>query len=92
MSEQTTAKVVSLNGAPIPNTADPEIVEALEQLLEQARRGEITAIGYVVVRPAATMTGWIAEGMHKFSLHSGAALLLHRVSTKIDAIGFDTGD
>lgn len=85
------SKVVSLKGAPLPDTADPDVIEGLEKLLEEARRGEIVAFGYAVVRPSSQATGWRGgEGVNKFMLHSAAALLTHRLVENIDANGFDT--
>jgi hypothetical protein len=46
------AKVVGLNGDPLlSNGADPRIIEALEELTDWARKGEIIGIGIVIVRP-----------------------------------------
>lgn len=85
------SKVVSFKGTPIPGTAHPDVIEGLEKLLEEARRGEIVAFGYAVVRPSSQATGWRGgEDMNKFLLHSAAALLTHRLVENIDAIGYDT--
>lgn len=83
-------EVVSLRGTPLPNTANPDVIEGLEMLLEEAKRGEIVALGYAVVRPASQSTGWRGgEDVNKFLLHSAAALLTHRLVELIDSIGHD---
>ena len=46
-------RVVGLRArtAPLSNGAEPEVIEALERLLEDARRGVIVAFAAVLVRP-----------------------------------------
>lgn len=49
------ATVVSLTGAPVEahdgNVVSAEVVEKLEELLADAKRGDIRAIGVAIVRP-----------------------------------------
>jgi len=83
--------VVSLKGAPIPGVANPDVIEMLERLLEEAKRGEIVALGYALVGPASQRTGWRGgDNQNKFLLHSAARLLEHRIMKMIDEIGYDT--
>lgn len=50
------AKVVSLNGEPIDvdemdGAVEPQVVEALESLLDRAQQGEIVAIAAIIIEP-----------------------------------------
>lgn len=60
------AEVVSLSGAPVDarsgNVVVPEIVEKLSELLEQAKLGDIRAIGVAIVRPGYTTSTMYSAG------------------------------
>jgi hypothetical protein len=85
-------KVVSFKGNLVPDTASPDVIECIEKLLAQAKRGEIVAIGYAAVRPASNSTGWQGGGAHAelLLLHSAAGILAHRLALAVDKDGIDT--
>lgn len=55
--------VVGLRNAMVPSEpkSDPEVVEALEKLLEQARAGEITGFAFCLLH-VGDLTSWDTEG------------------------------
>lgn len=75
------AKVVGLRGgsaAPMGNGAEPDIIAVLERTLEQARRGELRAVGLVLVKGNLEI-GTIARnpGGHRHLLVAGCSYLQH---------------
>jgi len=60
------SKVISLHGGPVgpagpsvPGGPDEEIIQVLEELLERAKTGEVSAIAYAYVLPDHALgTGW----------------------------------
>ena len=56
------AKVISLSREPLRASVrvEPQVIEALEDLLVEARRGEIIAGAIVLVRPNATLCSAIS--------------------------------
>lgn len=74
-----TNNIVSIGGAIVPGTPEPEVVQILENLLAAAKRGEVIGLGVVTVSPEHTvMTSWTgALGTH-FQLGYGVALLASR--------------
>ena len=69
-------------GRLLPGDVDPDIVQLCENLLEQARRGEIGAIAYAAVRAddQAFKTDWEGGGYYDLSLQAGVSILFHRVT------------
>ena len=57
------AEILSISGKAAPFSADP-LVEALEQLVREARAGEISCFGVALV----TSTGWVSTVVAKSSL------------------------
>jgi len=53
------AKVVSFNSGPLPNEPVPEIVAALERLLEEARSGVLRTFAFGCTKANGELsTGW----------------------------------
>lgn len=58
----------------LPGEADAELVEALENLLDRAKRGEITGLAWAGCSPNdSTFSGWQGAGGTMF--HIGASIL-----------------
>jgi hypothetical protein len=80
------ANVVSLHGD-IPPGVGPnaDAVEMLRRYLEQAERGEVSAVAIAAVRPNdATSTAWSSvPGECKYGLHSAAVRLAHEITTML---------
>lgn len=71
--------VHKLTGHLLPGEADAELVEALESLVERAKRGEIKAAAWVgVTGNDHLVTGWNGAGGTIFSLGSGIMCLQSR--------------
>ena len=75
------AKVVAIGGASVPQAtgaADPAVIDALREALDQAERGEIVAIGLIKVRPSGHVGfGWQCPGMGGHMLIAGCEYLKH---------------
>ena len=62
----------------------PEVVEALEHYLEQAKRGEISAVGIALVRPnRAVAVNWVEGNAPANLMVAAASILNHRVQTRL---------
>jgi hypothetical protein len=74
-----------LPGVVIPGNADPEIQEAVENLLSRVRSGDVVALGYVeVYRDGKVAIGHINKtNFHE--LNSGAAWLAHSIVSRGEA-------
>lgn len=60
----------------------PDVIRLLEDILEQARRGEVVSLGIVTVNPAGTYTtGWECANGTRFALFAGAHNLTNRLSS-----------
>lgn len=80
-------KVVSLHGGPIgpagpsePSAPDELVIAVLEELLERAKAGEISAIAYAYLLPEYTLgTGWAGAetGGNGISLGFAVSALQH---------------
>lgn len=67
-----------------PGEPDPEIVERLEQLLELAKAGELTAIAYTCCHVDQTFgTGWIGGHGTRDKLNLGITVLGHRYTEAV---------
>ena len=70
------AEVVSLHGDVREGDPDPEIVEKLETLLEEARAGQLTGLAYAVTRPGGAVgTAWTGQYGTTFSLGGAISML-----------------
>lgn len=75
------AKVIGMRGgasAPLGNGAEPDIIAALEAALDQARRGELRAVGLVLVKGNLEI-GTVARNPcgHRHLLVAGCSYLQH---------------
>lgn len=60
---------------------DKDLVEALEDLLSQAKKGDLKAMAWVNVGPLGVVgTGWVDRDGVYHLLCSGCAVLLHRIT------------
>lgn len=59
---------------------DQDLIADIEQLLEEAKRGEVIAFAYAITKPDGTVaTGWVGHGNGaRHSLYAGVNLLSHR--------------
>ncbi|MBS7703307.1 hypothetical protein [Chelatococcus asaccharovorans] len=72
------ADIVPIRGMEVrpAGEPDPEMVQILEKLLAQARRGEIAAIGYAVVAPNTEIaTGWLGLSGTRYTLGGAIGML-----------------
>lgn len=79
------ADVVALRGsaAVAQGQSEPEVVEALEDYLERAKRGEIVALCLVGVSPAGNVVTAYRNPSHWLHhMTSGAATLLYRLNAE----------
>lgn len=75
-SPEAGGSVCALFGGAPAGEADAEIIERLEELLEQARRGEIACIAYAYADPGKTKkTGWIGQQGTTDTLGASVSLL-----------------
>ena len=73
-------KVVGLRNRPAPecNGAEPSVIEAIEELLARARRGEIVAIAATVVEPNGDAGTLVRNPSgHRHRLVAAVTYLLH---------------
>jgi hypothetical protein len=63
-----------------PHTANPDVVEALETLLEQARAGEIIAIAYVADARTTVPHGYPGYWRDRFALMGQLLHLANHIS------------
>lgn len=81
-----TEKIVSIRGAVVPDTAVPDVVEALESLLERAKKGEIISVAYAASRPNGTfINGWTKEPEGSgWILWAGISQMAHRYQKVVE--------
>ena len=72
------SKVVAFQGNIIPGEANPDIVDELERLLDEARSGELQAIAYCTVSGDAKGTGWPGNAGKSDALGVAVAMLSWR--------------
>lgn len=73
------SEVVSIHGHSVPGEPEPGVVEALEYLLERAKRGDLTAVAYATVAlSGAQATGWAGGSGTRHPLASTIMMLNHR--------------
>lgn len=80
------AEIVPFEDDPVQRSADG-VVEALERTLDEARAGLLVAVGIVVVKRGDVIGTEFVHEDARWALHSGAALLAHRVLTYDDGNG-----
>lgn len=72
-------KVISINGGVIHGEPNPKVVALLEEVLEQARKGEITAVAIATLAPDGCADSNWAHQAEYFSLIGAVARLQHRL-------------
>ena len=71
-----TGKIHKLTSVPLPGEVDAELVAELDELLAQAKRGEVIAAAWVVYRPNDTLAhGWSGAGGTRFQIGAGIMAL-----------------
>lgn len=75
------AEVATLFGGAPRGQPDPDIIERIEELLEEAKAGEISGIAYAVHTPGDDKkTGWIGQQGTSDAIHAAITLLAHTYS------------
>lgn len=78
MSGDMATKVTALFDDVVPGHADEQIVERLEELLAQAKAGEVVGLGFAVVfNSRASATWWRAASWE--SIAAAVGTLHHRI-------------
>jgi hypothetical protein len=78
------AKVVAFHGGAVAGEPSREIVETLSDLLERAKRGEISAIAYATIAPSGSCgTGWDGIQGTRNPLSSVIMMLQHRYAAAL---------
>lgn len=75
--------VVVMGGGPQPGEPDPDVIAILERLLEQARAGNMRAIGYAAVYGQSMATGWAGGAGTRDTLASSIMILGHRYAAAL---------
>lgn len=75
-----TAEVVGLHGdvAPTEPVVKPDVVEALETLLAQARAGEVIGLHVIALHPG-DLTDWVCAGRNTRGMIGAAMLMYYEV-------------
>lgn len=74
------SRVHVLPGSPVPGYEPvPEVVEHLEELLAQAKRGEVRALAVVSVEPDGGVNSRSTTQGHFWKLLGGLTVLQHRM-------------
>lgn len=75
------SKVVAFRDTVLAGDPNPDIVETLERLLEQARSGELRGIAYAACKVGdVTATGWDGSDGSRHPLSTAIAVLNSRYS------------
>ena len=77
MSDESARRVVSLTGEPVRGFACADIVHELEELLSQAKRGEIDGLAFALSRPNDTISTRVLYGSAGFRLLAAVGILHH---------------
>ena len=73
------AEIKAIHGGHVPGQPCEAIVETLERMLAEAKRGDITAIAYATVRGNGVIgTGWDGEDGARYPVASAVMMLHHR--------------
>lgn len=76
--------VVAFKGSIPPGQPNPDMVETLEGLLEQAKSGELRGIAYATIRTGdVTGTGWEGSDGSRHWLSSAILMLHHRYAAAL---------
>lgn len=77
------SKVVAIHGHTIKGAPNPDVIEELERLLEDARRGDLEAIAYCTVYPDSKGTGWAGGSGTRDAVAAAIMMLQHRYAAAI---------
>ena len=78
------AEIKTIHGGRIPGEPSAIVIETLERLLADARRGEVIGFAYAIVRPNGEQaTGWDGEGGSRHTVASAIMMLNHRYATAL---------
>lgn len=73
------SKVVPFSGSIVPGEPDPDIIEVVEDLLDEAKSGKLRGIAFGAVKTGnALSTGWVGSDGTRDSLSTSVTLLHHR--------------
>ena len=80
------SNIVAINSAVVPEgQPNPEIIERLESLLEDARAGDIRAISYVAVRSDYCARSWFyAQPLFGTTLLGWLCRLKHSLTESVE--------
>lgn len=81
------SKVVVIGGGPQPNEPDPDLIKILHQLLEQAKAGNLRAIGYAAVYSQSVGSGWVGGIGTRDFLSTAIMMLNHRYAVGVAESG-----
>lgn len=75
-------KVVPFSGVIVPGEADPDIIDLMEEMLEDAKSGQLRGIAFATVRMGNVLgSGWV--GSDRDSMATSVMLLHHRFAATI---------
>ena len=78
------SNIKPLFGGPIPGEVDPDLVEELQGLLDDAKSGALLAIGYCTVRSSDEIgTGWVGCAGTNDKLSTAIMMMTHRYSAAL---------
>lgn len=78
------SEVLTVHGGRVPGAANPDLVETLERLLDEARSGRLVALGYATVSEGAGPeagsygTGWQGGAGTRYKLGCAVSWLAQR--------------
>lgn len=73
--------VLTFGKTVLPGEANPDIVEILEKLLEEAKSGELRGLAYCTVKLNNVLgTGWAGSDGTRYLLGAATGMLAHRYS------------
>ena len=84
-----TAEIKTIFGGRRPGEPSTQLIEELELLLAEARRGELIGIAYASARESGepgnpiTGTGWVGEAGTRHALGSTIGMLQHRYTAAL---------
>ena len=77
------SQVIVFKNNIVPGEADPMIVEELERLLEDAKRGDLRALGFCTVYADSKGTGWAGMAGTSDQLGMAMSMLSHRYTAQV---------
>lgn len=72
------SEIVAFKGNTVPGEPNKDIIADLEQLLSEAKAGQISAIAYCTVRQGTIGTGWAGGSGTRGDMSSAILMLSHR--------------